>query len=48
MITACAYFIIGIPATLVFVFKYDLGIKGIWMGPTLAVFFLTLTYMTIF
>ena len=48
MITACAYFIIGIPAALVFVFKYDYGIKGIWGGPTLAVTFLTITYMTLF
>ena len=48
MITACAYFVIGIPSALVFVFKYDFGIRGIWMGPTLAVIFLTVTYMIIF
>jgi len=48
IITACAYFVIGIPATLVAVFKFDFGIKGIWMGPTLATAFLTVTYMTIF
>ena len=48
IITACAYFVIGIPAALVFVFKYDFGIRGIWMGPTIAVCFLTITYMIIF
>ena len=48
IITACAYFIIGIPATLVLVFKYDLGIRGIWIGPTLAVTFLTFAYILIF
>ena len=48
IITACAYFIIGIPAACIFVFKYDFGIRGIWGGPTLAVTFLTITYMTIF
>ena len=48
IITACAYFVIGIPSTLVFVFKYDFGIRGIWMGPTIAVAFLTATYMIIF
>ena len=48
IITGCAYFMIGIPASLVFVFKYDFGIRGIWMGPTLSVAFLTITYMTIF
>ena len=48
LFTACAYFVLGIPATLVFVFKYEYGIRGIWMGPTLAVAFLTVTYMIIF
>ena len=48
IITACAYFVIGIPSALVFVFKFDFGIRGIWMGPTLAVAFLTVTYMIIF
>jgi len=40
--------VIGIPAALVFVFKYEYGIRGIWMGPTIAVVFLTITYMVIF
>ena len=46
--TGCAYFILGIPATLVFVFKYNTGIRGIWGGPTLAVAFLTIAYLLIF
>ena len=48
IITALAYWVIGIPVTLLLVFKYAKGIRGIWVGPTLAVTFLTITYIQIF
>ena len=47
IMTACAFFALGIPATLLFVFSFDLGIKGIWIGPTLSVLFLTIAYQSI-
>lgn len=38
------YFLFGIPISIYFAFKEDLGVKGIWVGPAFAVAFLTLTY----
>ena len=43
----CAYFICGIPISLYFAFKLDKGVSGIWLGPSFAVAFLTLTYNVI-
>jgi len=40
--------VIGIPLAYVFCFKYNLGIKGIWVGPTVAVAMNTLAYILIF
>jgi hypothetical protein len=40
--------VIGIPLSYVFCFKYNLGIKGIWVGPTVAVAMNTLAYILIF
>ena len=48
IITAVAYWVIGIPVALLLVFYYPLGIRGLWIAPTLAVVFLTITYITIF
>ena len=42
-----AYFICGIPISLYFAFKQDKGVSGIWLGPSFAVAFLTLTYNVI-
>ncbi len=43
-----AYWILGIPLTLLLVFYYELGIFGIWVGPTLACAFNTLAYLVMF
>ena len=39
-----AYFTLGIPISLFFAFKQDMGIKGIWIGPAFAVICLTFSY----
>ncbi len=44
LITPVAYWAIGIPVAGAMCFRADLGLKGIWIGPTLAVFFNTLMY----
>ena len=38
-ITIIGYWVIGIPISLYGVFKMDLGIEGLWYGPTLAIVF---------
>ena len=47
-VTASAYWVIGIPLTLYLVFVKDGGIYGIWIGPTCAVLFLSITYFTMY
>ena len=37
--TVLGYWVIGIPTTLLLVFWLDLGIVGLWVGPTLAIAF---------
>ena len=37
--TAFGYWIFGIPISLVCVFNWDLGIEGLWYGPTTAITF---------
>ena len=46
--TATAYWVLGIPSTLLLVFYFPFGIAGIWVGPTIAVLFLTVAYTTVF
>jgi Na+-driven multidrug efflux pump len=48
LITGIAYFCLGIPLTLLMVFKYEAGIIGIWCGPILATAFNTVMYITMF
>ena len=36
-VTVLDYWVIGIPISLYFMFNQDLGIKGLWIGPTVAV-----------
>ena len=48
IITAFAYWALGIPLTLYMVFVKDKGINGLWIGPTTSVLFLTLTYVFMF
>jgi len=48
IVTFINYWIVGIPVTLLAAFKYGLGISGIWLGPTLAVFLNTAIYVMIF
>jgi len=47
-ITSAAYFVFGIPTTLLMVFWQDLGIVGIWVGPTIATLFNTISYLHLF
>ena len=44
IVTGSAYWVIGIPLSLVLCFGGDFGIKGIWIGCTSAVLFNTLAY----
>ena len=37
----------GIPLTCLLIFHGSMGIKGIWVGPTLSVIFITLAYQMI-
>ena len=46
--TAVAYIMLGIPATVISIFVYNYGIRGIWLGPLLATSFLTIVYTIIF
>ena len=48
IITAFAYWALGIPLTLYMVFVKDVGINGLWIGPTASVLFLTITYVFMF
>lgn len=48
LITSFAYVLIGIPLALVGVFSFDWGIRGIWVGPTVAVIITTCSYLGIF
>ena len=48
ILTFVAYFVLGIPLTLLLVFYYDFGIKGLWAGPSLACAFNTCAYLAIY
>ena len=37
--TICGYWVLGIPISLGAVFWLDLGITGLWLGPTIAIIF---------
>lgn len=43
-ITLSAYWVFGIPIALLCVFTFDYGIRGLWAGPTVAVFYNTACY----
>ena len=45
--TVVGYWVIGIPLSLVCVFYYNLGIVGLWYGPTTAIIFNFLIYYII-
>ena len=44
MLTSSAYFVLGIPLSWYLSLHLDMGIPGLWYGPTLACFYLTLSY----
>ena len=44
MLNFIGYFVCGIPISKFLAFNYEMGIRGIWIGPSFAVAFLTLTY----
>jgi len=46
-ITSSAYWAFGIPISLLFVFVFDSGIRGLWFGPTFAVTYNTIAYAII-
>jgi Na+-driven multidrug efflux pump len=48
VVTFLAYWTLGIPLTMFLVFYNDMGIFGIWVGPTLACAFNTVAYILIF
>ena len=37
--TVIGYWVIGIPLSLLAVFKFDWGIVGLWLGPSIAILF---------
>ena len=43
-ITSTAYWIFGIPIAYLCVFVWNQGIRGLWIGPTVAVFYNTVCY----
>ena len=48
LIPAVSYWALGIPITLIFVFHFTHGIRGIWYGPTCAVLLNTVAYSLVF
>jgi multidrug resistance protein, MATE family len=48
VLTFVSYFVIGIPVSSLLMFYYDMGIWGLWLGPTLACAFNTVVYLIIF
>lgn len=46
--TFVAYFTVGIPVSMLMVFYWNVGIWGLWLGPTLACAFNTVVYLIIF
>jgi MATE family multidrug resistance protein len=38
-ITCCGYWVFGIPISIVSVYYFDLGMFGLWLGPTFAIIF---------
>lgn len=40
-----AFWLLGLFVTLILVFKYSYGIKGVWLGPAIATMSLTFVYM---
>ena len=44
VITGSAYFILGVPISWFFAFKKEMGVRGLWWGPTLAVAYNTIWY----
>ena len=47
IVTGAGYWALGIPVTCLLVFWKDLGIRGIWIGPTLSVMSSTTAYALI-
>ena len=45
IVTAIAFWLVGIPAALVLVFAYPYRIVGIWVGTALAVAVMTVAYV---
>jgi Na+-driven multidrug efflux pump len=43
-VTAFNYWVVGIPLSLYGMFKANLGLMGLWFGPTAAVFLNTVIY----
>jgi Na+-driven multidrug efflux pump len=39
------YFILGVPFSIICVHYYDMGMNGLWLGPTVAITFNFLVYM---
>ena len=44
LITSTAYWLFGIPISLLCVFVFSDGIRGLWFGPTFAVLYNTICY----
>lgn len=42
-----SYWAIGIPVGLICAFKFDLGVKGLWIGTTSAVTFQMFAYLMV-
>jgi MATE family multidrug resistance protein len=48
VITFIAYWCLAIPLTLKMAFRLEFGIAGIWVGPTVACAFNTVSYLVIY
>ena len=46
-VTSFDYWIIGIPTSILFMFQYNLSLRGLWVGPTVASFLNTVFYKAV-
>jgi len=46
-VTGFDYWVIGIPMSLIAMFKYDLLLQGLWLGPTAAVYLNMIIYQMV-
>ena len=46
-VTAFDYWVVGIPTSLIGMFTFNLALRGLWLGPTMAVLLNTIFYLLV-